>query len=147
MDLLSTLSGIWNVIMEFLGGFLDTNYFLPVVICFIIASAFNPHGPTKANQLTVSFIFGAIGAYLLVLLFRGTSTDASILALIVLAVGLVWLFTKSEGWIGKIVIGILAILSIGAVITVSTSNPTGGLFPQAVSTIWTTAQSILDTLI
>lgn len=144
MDLLSALSGMWNVLTQFLSGFLDMEYFVPVVICLIIATLFNPSGPTKLNQLTVSFIFGAIGGYLFVLLVRGTSTDATILALIILTVGLIWLLTKSNGWISKIVFGILSIMAIAAIITVSSSNPTGGFLPQAVSTIWATARTIVD---
>lgn len=144
MDLLSALSGMWDVLTQFLGGFLDMEFFLPAVICLIVATLFNPSGPTGLNQLVVSFIFGAIGGYLFVLLVRGTPTDASILALIILTVGLIWLFTRTAGWISKVVFGILSIMAIGAIITVSSSNPTGGILPQAVSTIWTTAQSIVD---
>jgi len=145
MDLLSLIGGVWNMFMQFLSGFLDITYFLPVVLCLVVAAIFNPRGPTSANQLVVSFIFGSIGAFLLVLLLRGTLTDAIVLALIILTVGLIWLFIRSEGWISKLVVGVLSILSIGAVITYSGASPGAGVLPQAVNTIVASAQQIFNT--
>ena len=73
------------------------------------------------------------------------SPYAIVLALIILTVGLIWLFIRSEGWISKLVVGVLSILSIGAVITYSGASPGAGVLPQAVNTIVASAQQIFNT--
>ena len=135
MSFFDSLKGIIDSVFALLGNFLNVDLLLPFIICAVIAAVFNPHGPTRAEQLIVSFIFGSIAAYLLVLLVRGTQIDAILLGLGVFAAGLIWLFVSSRGWVWKLSSGILAALTLASILTVAGANPDGGLLSRPVAVI------------
>lgn len=142
MDIPSIFTNLWNGIVQLLNGLLDMRFFIPVAICLGLAAVYSPGGPTKKNQLVASYGFGTLAAYLLVLLFRGTPTDAIVFGLIVLATGLTLLCIQSKGWVTKVIMGLLALVTLSSIIAVSASSPAGGFLPPAVNEIWLAARTM-----
>jgi len=125
MDFLAMIGGIVGGFMDFLGGFLDTAFFWPALLVIIVAAVANPKGPTGWSSLLVSLIAGTIGAFLFIKLIRGSDTDALLLAFIVLAVGLVWLFAVTTGVLKKVITVVLFLASITVLFSLSTTAPPG----------------------
>jgi hypothetical protein len=131
-----------NSVVQLLGVYLDMVFFIPFVILAVVAVIFNENGPTKQNVVLLSYGAAALCAYLLVKLFRGTDTDAILLALIVCVVGLFMQF-KAGGALSKLICGILAIAFISAIITYAAFAPPGSFLPQAINVIWGIPQAIM----
>ena len=125
MDFLAMIGGIVDGFMQFLSGFLDTGFFWPTLLALIVAAVANPKGPTNWESLLISLIAGTIGAFLFVKLIRGSDTDALLLAFIVLAVGLVWLFAVTNGLLKKIITAVLFLASLTVLFSLSATAPPG----------------------
>lgn len=148
-EVLATLGSIWNMIVQFLGEFLDLTWFGPFVFCAVFAVILNPRGPSQANNLIWSVIFATPMVLFLALMLRLSPVDATIFALLTLAAGMVWIFMDTS-WgrnkLGKIAAGVLVVISFGAVIGTAAASPGAGIMPGVLNQTWAAMMTLKDHL-
>lgn len=146
MVFISTSPEVSSDIAQLLEKMFNTVWFWPAVIFFLLAAVFNPKGPTIGNQLIVSFICGSIAGYSTMTFFRAAPLDATLVGLIILFTGLIWLATASDGMRGRIIYLIFAFVIAAVVIGISVANPTT-IVPQLVIFGWNALQSMFNAVL
>jgi hypothetical protein len=107
------LQSIFSGALNILSVFVNPTLFIVGAIVLLISAILNPRGPTRAEQLVASVITGTVGIYIMLQAFRVGELDARILALVILAVGLIWIAIVSRKLLWRIVVGLAAIATIG----------------------------------